>query len=150
HRLCPEPHVIVFRPLGPVDRISLDQSGAALPGVIDRSFEQGSGNALAPLLGGHDEADDRPDRLLIDGFHHRRPLQPGVILTRPQSYPADGSLSAIANEAGRVAAIHERFQFSAIGLGARLSWRRWPRAASAISHAPATTGDRATFRVEDR
>src|SRR5229473_1744880 len=90
------------------------------------------------MLGGHYEADDRPDRSMVDGLHHGRALEFGVFLAWPERHPANGNFAAVANEAWWVAGVDKGFQLGAICLGARRPLRQGSaRAASAVVHAPA-------------
>src|SRR5262245_50491172 len=56
HRLGAEPHVVVVRPHGLVDRVSFNQRGTLLSGVCNGSREQCLRHTLAPVFGRHDKA----------------------------------------------------------------------------------------------
>src|SRR6185295_8199977 len=151
HGFCAEPHRIVARDARLVDRVSLEQFRAVLPRVDNGPAQKGVRDALTAILRPHDEADDRPHRLVVDGLHNRRSLQPGVLLAGPQRYPADGDLAAIGEKAGYPARVDQRLQVGAIRLRMRRPSRQWStRTAAAVVHAPAAAGNRATFRIEDR
>src|SRR5258708_37092757 len=103
------------------------------------------------MLGGHYEADDRPDRSMVDGFHDGRALEFGVFLAWPERHPADGDIAAVADEAWWVAGVDKSLQLGTICLGARRPRRQGSaRAASAVVHAPAAAGLRAPFGIEQR
>ena len=109
------------------------------------------GDSLPAVLRGNDEADDRPDGLIVDGLHDRRARQPRILFSRSNRNPTDGHFVPIANESRRPPGFHEFFQLSSVCFspcGAR--WWRCLGAAQPIGHAPATSSDRATSRFEDR
>src|SRR6266853_1368925 len=101
------------------------------------------------MLGGHYEADDRPDRSMVDGLHHGRALEFGVFLAWPERHPANGNLAAVANEAWWVAGVDEGLELRAVCLGSRCPRRQGPaRATSAVVHAPTAASHRAPFGIE--
>jgi hypothetical protein len=109
------------------------------------------GDSLPAVLRGNDEADDRPDWLIVDGLHDRRARQPRILFSRSNRNPTDGHFVPIANESRRPPGFHEFFQLSSVCFspcGAR--WWRCLGAAQPIGHAPTTSSDRATPGFEDR
>src|SRR5882762_3326273 len=103
------------------------------------------------MLRGHYEADDRPDRSMIDGLHYGRALEFGVFLAWAERHPADGNIAVVANQAWWVAGIDKSLQLGTICLGARRSRTQGSaRAASAVVHAPAAASHRAPSGTEQR
>ena len=63
--------------------------------------EQRRGDALAARPPRHDEADDRPDRRVVDRREDLGVREPLVVLARPEADPADGSAVLIGDQPGR-------------------------------------------------
>ena len=108
-------------------------------------------DTLPAMLRRNDEADDRPDGLIVDGLHNGRACQPRILFSRSDRNPTDGHLVPIANQSGRSSGFHEPFELSPVyfsSCGAR--WWQCLGAAQPIGHAPATSSDRAALGFEDR
>ena len=71
HGLRPEPHGLIVAATGLVYGVCLDQSRAKFLGMGNGSCKECLSDTLAAVFGRDDEADDRPDRLIIDRLHHR-------------------------------------------------------------------------------
>jgi hypothetical protein len=67
--------------------------------VGDGRVEQCAGDALAAGRPGDDEADDRPDRAIVDRCEHLRMLQPLVVVARTEADPADGLAVPVGDQA---------------------------------------------------
>lgn len=88
-----------------IDRIGLDESCAVVAGVLDGRVQESPGDPLPPGLPGHDEADHRPDRLVVDPSENLRPFEPRVVLPGADADPTNRPPVSIGDEPGcRVAA----------------------------------------------
>src|SRR3954465_9036077 len=92
HGLRSEPHRIVALATGLVHRVALEELRALRARIRDRAAKQSVRDTLTAVLGWDDEADDRPDRLVVDRLHHGRSLQSGELGARPEGHPADRDL----------------------------------------------------------
>src|SRR5258708_3009967 len=130
HGLGTEPHGIVVGPASSVHRVRFEQACALFPCVRNGSVQQRPGDALAAMLRGHYEADDRPDRLMVDGLHHGRAAEFGVFLAWAERDPADRIFAAVPDEAWWIAGVDQGSQLGTICLGARGSRRQGPAGAA--------------------
>src|SRR6185295_2066026 len=72
-----------------LDRVGLDERGPMLPRVGDSRVQQRASNPLSTGRARNDEADDRPDRLVINRTEDLRMLKPLVIVPWSYADPAD-------------------------------------------------------------
>src|SRR5713101_1181038 len=130
-----EPHGVGMTPSLLVERIRLEQCGATRPRVVNCALQQCSRYALTPFLRIYEKAYDRPHRFLIHTLHHRRALQPQVVLTRPHRDPTDRALAPVADQPRYGPAIHECFHGALVCLAPQVETAA-PR--SAVVHTPTT------------
>ena len=71
-----------------------------LPRVVDGRVQQLAGNPLSTGRARDDEADDRPDRLVVDRRKGLRVLEALVIVAWPDADPADRLAVAVGDEPG--------------------------------------------------
>ena len=83
-----------------------------LPGVGHGTGKERLCDSLATILCRNDEADDRPDGLIVDGLHNRGARQPRILLSRCQADPTDGHFAPVADESGWSSGFHETLQLS--------------------------------------
>src|SRR6266849_3305737 len=129
-----EPHGVGMTPSLLVERIRLEQCGATRPRVVNCALQQCSRYALTPFLRIYEKAYDRPHRFLIHTLHHRRALQPQVVLPRPHRGPADRPLVPVGDQPRHGSAIHEGLHSPLVCLAPKLETAA-PR--SPIVHTPA-------------
>src|SRR5439155_4395705 len=83
-----------------LDRVALNDTRALSPRVVHSSLQQPAGNSLAPVGTGHEETNNRPDRLVVHGLEHARAFQPRVVGARLQGAPAYWLAAVISEHAG--------------------------------------------------
>src|SRR6185503_2496297 len=93
-----------------VDGIRLHERGATFTRVGHRALQQRGRDALAAMLAGDDEADDRPHGFVVDGLHHGRALELRELGARPKRDPADRRLTAVRDEAGWRTGVDQRLE----------------------------------------
>ena len=151
HRLRTKPHRIVLRAARFIYWIGLDQLGSMLLGVSDRTGKKSLCDSVPPVFGRNNEADDRPDGLIVDGLHNGRACQPRILFSRSDGNPTDGHLAPVANESGRTSGFHEFLQLSSVYFspcGAR--WWRCLGAAQPIGQHQQPRATEQPFGFEDR
>ncbi len=90
------------------DRIGLEGLRPLFPGVRDGGLEQRPGDTRPARRGRDREADDRPDRPVVNGRYHPGSDDPIKVATRREADPADGArpgaISGEGHEARRLPA----------------------------------------------
>ena len=81
-------------PAGRVRRVGLEHGRAVAPGVIDGRGQQRRRDASPAMPSRDDEADDRPDRRVVDRGEDPRVGEPLVARARTEAHPADGASPA--------------------------------------------------------
>src|SRR5688572_27176921 len=106
---------------------------------------------LVAVFGRDDEADDRPDRKVVDRLHHAGPFEFPIDLARAERDPADRRAAVVTDEADELALADARLQVQPVLLPARAApRRRGLRAAIPVEEAPAAARYGTTPGVEDR
>ena len=103
-----------------LDRVGLEGRRAVGPGVLDRRVEEGCRDALPAGVARDDEADDRPDRDVVERGEDLRGGEALVVLARREADPADGAVVPVGDEARSELSLGERLQLGAIAGSRRI------------------------------
>jgi hypothetical protein len=93
-----------------VDRVAFEDRGAARPCELRGGLEQPHGHAAAPQPPRHEEAHDRPDRLIIHALQRPRSLQDRIALPRPDRAPGNRLAPGVGQESGDRAGVHQALE----------------------------------------
>ena len=84
-----------------VDRVGLDAGRAGAAGEVDDAVEQRRGDTLPAVADADVEAEDRPDRQVVDLRDRLRVLEPGQPRPRPEPAPAGDLAVDVGEHPGR-------------------------------------------------
>jgi len=134
-----------------VHRIGFEQTDTTSLCILYGSGQELTGDPASAVRRRYNKADDRPNRLFVNGLHDWRLLQLCEVFSRTKRDPAYRRVPFVTDESGGWILQRQGLQFLSAACALSLTRsKRWCFAAVSVEHAPAATSNAAAFGVENR